>query len=163
MLAGSMLRSAKTWEKLYIQNPDRYFLAIPSKISMEQNAKDTAIDYTIEWEAKPWLYSDKIYTVSGAGTITITRTLADGGWTPTSLLVTGNNVTISGYTATQFAGYISISGAASNFAVTTAPFTATNPRAMNHDYELYLGPETTTIETTGATSVIVIWQNRWYL
>jgi hypothetical protein len=98
------------------------------------------------------------------------RTIDDGGWTPTRITVTGTDVTISGYTATgDFAGFVSISGAVTNMVIDSDTFTATiggvnaNDRMRWADYRTYVGPGKTFFTTTGASSMTLEYQNRWYL
>lgn len=169
-LAGTMLRSTKSWAKLYIQKSDRHYLAITKQVKIEQEARQRDVDYTVTWEAQPWLISDQVYTVSGTGLITVTRTLDDGGWTPATVKISGTNITVSGYTDYEaITGLIVVSGAVSNLTVTTQPFTATiNGQniphySINADYSMYIGPGTTYIDVDGATDCIITYNNRWYL
>jgi hypothetical protein len=111
--------------------------------------------------------------LTGTGTIDtdqVTRTIDDGGWTPTRITVTGTNVTISGYTATgEFAGFVSVSGAVTNLVIDSDAFTATigglnaNDRMRWVDYRTYIGPAKTIFVTTGASSMTVEYNNRWYI
>lgn len=58
--AATILRRFKTWTKLYLGDPNRYYLVLPKKITTGQIAgvKEKITDYTITFEAKPWLYSN---------------------------------------------------------------------------------------------------------
>lgn len=167
--ATTILHSKKTFTKLYIQYWDRYFEALTKKVSIDKNVRESmrVLDYTVEFEAKPWITSEQIYTVSGIGLINtdiIGRDLSHGGWTPATLRLDGTNITISGYTATgEFAGFISISGAVSNFEVTSNYTTTDNSLMYNADYIMYVGPGKTFFQISGATSCTISWQNRWYL
>lgn len=165
--AGTILRSSPTWARLYIHNSDRHYLALGQSVKMENTADKSGkvVDYDIEWHAKPWLISDQTYTATGTGTITITRTLANGGWTPATVNVTGTNVTVSGYTEYgEFTGFISVSGYVANMVITSEPFgSSLSGRIKNPDYAMYIGPGTTYIVTTGATSCTVTYQDRWSL
>jgi hypothetical protein len=169
--AATMLRAYSGWTKTYIQNPDRYYLTLAKSIKIEKDAQTTGkiLDYDFELEAKPWLISDKIYTVSGISLITATRTLDNGTWTPTNIRISGTNITLSGYTATEFTGFISVSGAVTNMYITNEPFTATISNIdritaiKNFDSSLYIGPGTTYVAVTGATLCEITYQDRWEL
>jgi hypothetical protein len=157
-VAATVLRSRSSgFSLLYIQRSDRHYEALGKKISMESTAQQSGklIDYNIEFECKPWLISDAVYTVSGTATVQAIRTLYDGGWSPVTLTVTGTNITVSGYTNTeQFTGFVTISGVTNNLILDTE----------KEGYAtLYVGPGTTTFEITGATDCVISYHNRWYL
>lgn len=164
--AATLVRTSRTFTKLYIQYTDRYFEALTSKISMENTAKTSrTLDYTVEFETKPWLISDYITTITGAGTMsTVGRTTLDGGWAPAYVIISGTDVTVSGYTQTgQFAGHITISGSVTNFAINSETYTSTDNTVVNPDFALYVGPGVTTYDISNASSVTISWRNRWYL
>ncbi len=165
--AATIVRSGREFKKLYIQKADHYYLAIAKKITTSKTVTDSlhVLEYEIEFEAKPWLYSNTIYVASGVGLITIPRTLDDGGWSYANLTVTGTNVTISGYTSNEpYTGFISISGAVNNLVINSEQYTTTNTSVMlNKDYRLYIGPETTYITVSGASECVITYQNRYYL
>lgn len=173
--AASQLRSKRTWAPLYIQNTDRYYEALVQQVTMQKTAGESVrlLEYEAKFECKPWLISTSGYQISGTGTIDTDskgRTIDDGSWTPARITVTGTNVTISGYTATgDFAGFISISGAVSNMIIDSDAFTATlggqsaNEYMRWADYRMYVGPGKTFFVTTGASSMTLQWNNRWYL
>src|SRR5574339_1242920 len=158
-LAATMLRSNKQgFAPLYIQRADRHYEAMVKTIRLDKAAGTSVrtLDYGVDFECRPWLISDTTYTVSGTGTVTITRDLeADGGWTPTRMLLSGTNITVSGYTAAgDFAGYVSVSGAVSNLYLDSEAYTATiggvnkNNLIKWIDYRTYVGPGNTTFLTT---------------
>ena len=175
-LAATMLRSNRSgFAPLYIQYTDKYYEAMTSKISRDKSVPSSVKtgDYIVDFECKPWLVSVSGYTLTGTGAIDtdqVSRTITDGGWTPTRITVTGTNVTISGYTAAgDFAGYVSVSGAVSNLIIDSDAFTATvggvnkNNLMRWADYRVYVGPEKTYYVTTGASSMTITYNNRWYL
>jgi hypothetical protein len=172
-LAATMLRSNKQgFAPLYIQRADRHYEAMVKTIREDKTAGASVrtLDYGIDFECKPWLIGDTTHSVAGTGTVQITRTLDDGGWTPTRLTVTGTNVTVSGYTATgDFAGYVSISGAVTNLYLDSEAYTATIGGINKSDlikwvdFRTYVGPGTTTFVTTGASSMLIEYEDRWYL
>jgi hypothetical protein len=167
---ATIVRSSKTFTKLYIQYWDRYFEALTRKISIEKDVRESmkSVDYKIEFESKPWLTSEQIYTISGTGLINtdiIGRDLTHGGWTPTIIRLTGTNVTVSGYTSTgEFAGYISVSGAVTDFEINSEAYSSSDNRNIyNPDYMMYVGPGKTYFNISGATDFILTYHNRWYL
>lgn len=95
----------------------------------------------------------------------VLRTLDDGGWTPTTILVSGTDVTIEGITETgQDTGFVSISGTISNFVIDSDNFISSDNSIITpKDYGIYVGPGRTIFTITGATDCIIQWQNRWYL
>jgi phage-related protein len=180
--AATILRTRRQgFAKLRIQSTDKYYEAIPKSIKMDKQAGTSPklVDYSIEFEAKPWYISDTVYTVSGSGlngasnTITTAgRTLDDGGWTYATLKVSGTNVTISGYTlGGEPAGYITVSGTVRNLTIDSEAFTATisgglvnmNSYMRSVDYRMSVGPETTYFAVTGAQLCEISYQNRWYI
>lgn len=172
--AATILRSKRGgFAPLYVQYTDRYYEAMVRSIRVEKTAGTSVrmLEYEATFECKPWLYSTAAYTISGTGTISTTgRTISDGGWTPTSITVTGTNVTISGYTATgDFAGYFSLSGAVSNLVIDSDAVTATqggtnmNGIFYTKDYRTYVGPGVTYFVIAGASNCTITYQNRWYI
>lgn len=175
-LAATMVRSKRDgFAPLYVQYTDRYYDALTPLIKKENTAGRSVRlqEYQLTFETKPWLTSTSGYTLTGTGTIDtdqVSRTISDGGWAPTTVTVTGTNVTISGYTATgDQTGFISISGAVSSLIVTSEPMTATiggankNGLMYSTDYRLYAGPGKTYFAITGASSCTIAYHNRWYL
>ena len=174
--AATYLRSKrKGFAPLRVQYSDRYYEALVQRISLSKTAGTSVKtgDYQVNFECRPWLTSYSGYTLTGTGSITtdqVGRTIEDGGWTPTRITVTGTNVTISGYTDDgQFAGFVSISGAVTGMVIDSNAFTATiggvnaNDRMKWADYRTYVGPGRTTFVTTGASSMTVQYNNRWYI
>ena len=174
--AATILRSKNQgFAPLKVQYSDRYYSALVVRIGLSKQAGTSVRtgDYAVQFECKPWLFSSSGYTLTGTGTIDtdqVGRTIDDGGWTPTRITVTGTDVTISGYTATgDFAGFVSISGAVTNMVIDSDTFTATiggvnaNDRMRWADYRTYVGPGKTFFTTTGASSMTLEYQNRWYL
>jgi hypothetical protein len=175
-LAATMVRSNRSgFAPLYVQYTDRYYNALTQSIKKENTAGRSVRvqDYQVQFEAMPWLISTSGYTITGTGTIDTDqkgRTIADGGWTPTLITVTGTNVTISGYTATgDFAGFVSVSGAVSSLIIDSDAFTATvggvnkNNVMKWAEYRTYVGPGKTYFAITGASSCSISYNNRWYI
>jgi hypothetical protein len=173
--AATMLRSSKGFAPLYVQLSDRYYEALTQTVKIEKEAGGSyrTLDYVVQFEAKPWYYSVSGHTITGTGTIdtdSVGRTIDNGGCTPTTVTVTGTNVTISGYTVTgDFAGFISISGAVTGMIINSNDMTATigglnkNNLMKSVDYRLDAGPGKTTYIITGASSCSIFWYDRWYL
>lgn len=174
--AATYLRSRRIgWAKLNVMHSDKYYWALAQKITEDKTAGTSTriLEYQVQFECKPWLISTSGYTLTGTGTVTtdqVGRTIDDGGWTPTYITVTGTNVTVSGYTETgEFAGFVSISGAVTNMIINSDTFTATigginaNDRMRWADYRIYAGVGKTTFVTTGASSMTINYNNRWYL
>lgn len=174
--AATIVRSKRNeFAPLYVQYDDRYYTALTQKISVEKEAGTSVrtLEYVVDFECKPWLTSEETYTISGVGffnTNSVSRTIDDGGWTPTVVTVTGTNVTISGYTATgDFAGFVSISGAVTNMIIDSDQFTATigginkNNLMKWAEYRTYVGPGQTFFVVTGASSCSISYNNRWYI
>jgi len=175
-LAATYLREKRAgFGPLFVQHSDKYYDALVTKVSKENTAgKSVRVqEYEVQFECKPWLIAVSGHTLTGTGTVTtdsVGRTIANGGWTPTTITVTGTNVTISGYTATgEFAGYVSVSGAVSSLILDSDAFTATiggvnkNQLLYTTDYRTYVGPGKTTFVTTGASSMTIQYFDRWYL
>lgn len=159
--AGVILRSKKyDYGKLRLQYADKYYEALVKKISTDKVARSSnyIADYSVEFECKPWLFSEEIHEISGTGTIsTPTRTISDGGWTPVTLEVSGSNITVSGYTDTEnFTGYITIPDTVTNLEIDTE-----NNTYLTSD--LFVGPGTTHFTITGASSCTIRYRDRWYL
>jgi hypothetical protein len=174
--AATMVRSKKSgFAPLYVQYTDRYYEAMTKSIKEEKVAGTSVrtLEYIVDFECKPWVTSVSGHTITGTGTIDtdqVSRTIANGGWTPTTITVTGTNVTISGYTLTgDFAGFISISGAVTGMVIDTYAYTSVigsanaNDRMRWVDYQMYVGPGKTFFTSTGASSVSISYQDRWYL
>lgn len=173
--AATILRTKKDgFAPLYVQYTDRYIDALTQAVKEEKTAGTSVrtLEYQVDFECKPWWTSTSGYTLTGtsSNTDSVSRTIADGAWTPTTITVTGTNVTISGYTATgDFAGFISISGAVTGMIIDSDAFTATvgglnaNDRMRWTDYRMYVGPGKTNFVSTGASSMSITYHNRWYL
>lgn len=175
-LAATYLRSKRSgFADLYLQYSDRHYEALVKQITLENEAGRTVrlMDYRIEFECKPWLVHDAVTTITGTGTIStdqVGRITASGGWSPTTVTVTGTDVTISGYTDTgDFAGYMSIDGAVTGMVIDSEAMTAEisnvnrNDLMLWADYGLYVGPGKTNFVITGASSCSISWHNRWYI
>lgn len=172
--AATILRSNRdSFAPLYIQWPDRYYEALTQNVSTQKEVP-TSIrlrEYTVNFEARPWLMAASGITLTGTGTVsTSARTITEGGWTPTIITVTGTNVTISGYTAAgEFAGFVSVSGAVTNMIIDSDRMEATigginaNDRMMWADYQTFVGPGNTSFTITGAASCSIFYRNRWYI
>lgn len=173
--ATTITHSSRGYTKLYVQHFDRYYLALGQKVSMQKTVGESMrlLDYTAEFEVKPWLLSDTVYTLTGTGTVTtdsVSRDLTSGGWSPVTITLDGTDVTVSGYNAAgEFTGFISVSGTVANLVIDSEAYTATingenaNQVMYTPNYQLYVGPGKTTFVITGATSAQITYQNRWYL
>lgn len=173
--AATILRSKRAgFAPLKVHYSDRYYEALVVKIGLNKQAGTSVRtgDYQVQFECKPWLVGSSGYVLSGTNvdTDSVGRTIEDGGWTPTRITVTGTDVTISGYTATgDFAGFVSISGAVTNMIIDSDAFTATiggvnaNDRMRWADYRTYVGPGKTHFVATGASSMTIQYNNRWYI
>jgi len=167
--ASTMVWSAKKEAKLYIHSLDNYYLAIPKTFKILTSAKDSTLDYTVDFSAQPWLYSNIMNTITGTTTLVTTgRTFNDGVDTPATVKITGTNITVSGYTADNlFTGYFAVSGAVTDLIIDSANYTATidgvnkNGLMRNLDYQIYVGEGVTYFNITGATSAEISWRNRW--
>jgi hypothetical protein len=175
-LAATMLRSKRdAWAELYVQYTDRHYDAKVKTIQTEKSVPSSVkiLEYDAFFECRPWLIGNDTKTITGTGTIDtdqVTRTIADGGWSPTILTITGTDVTVSGYTVNgDFTGFLSVAGAVTNLVVDTEAFTATigginaNGQILSTDYRLHIGPEKTFFDITGASSATIEYQNRWYI
>lgn len=173
--AAVMLSSFRGgFAKLYVQQPNAYFLAMVKKIAVQKDAKSSGkiLDYIVDFETMPWLISNDTYEISGTGLIdTGSRTISDGGWTPTKILVSGTDVTITAYTETNnySAGSIAIIGLCTNLVIDSENFTAIengvnkNGSITTKDYAIHVGPGKTFFQINGATSCVIQYNNRWYL
>ncbi len=175
-LAATMLRSERrNFAPLYIQNSDRYYDAMVKNVRTDKTAGTSVrtLEYTADFECKPWLTSVSGHTLTGTtllDTDDVGRTIMNGGWTPATVTVTGTDVTVSGYTANgDFTGYFSVNGSVTNLVVDTEAFTAEigglnqNSIMNTIDYQVFIGPERTYFEVTGASAVTIEYRDRWYL
>jgi hypothetical protein len=180
-LAGTMLRSTRTFAPLYIQSDNKHYTALVKSISRQADAGGSVrtMDYEVQFECKPWLEGDTLHTVhDGAATNpitidtdTVSRTISNGGWTPVTLYISGQDVTVSGYSSTvQCTGYLTISGAASQYIVYSDEYTVVNASGYNVldqvrpiDFRLFVAPEKTSFYITGATWVKLEYYDRWYI
>lgn len=174
--AATILRSKRNgFAPLYLQYSDRYYEAMTTAIRAAKTAGTAVrtLDYQVDFSCKPWLTSISGHVLSGTTTVTtdsVGRTISDGGWTPTTITVTGTNVTVSGYTATgDFTGFMSISGAVTNMIIDTANYESTisglnaNNRMRWTDYQMFVGPAKTSFDITGASACTIVYSDRWYL
>lgn len=180
--AATILRTKKSgYADLYLQYSDRHYEAMVSQIRTGKVAGTSVrtLDYDVDFACRPWLVSDQVYTISGSGlngslqvitTDQVSRDIDDGGWTYSTIRVSGSNITISGYTQTEpFTGFISISGAVSNMIIDAQNYTATiggvnaNNQMRWADYRTFVGPEQTSFAISGAVLCEVTYNNRWYL
>jgi hypothetical protein len=174
--AATIVRSRRSgFAPLYVQYSDRHYDALTTSIKYDKSVPSSVklTDYQVDFECAPWLIDDATKTLTGTGTVTtdqVARTIVDGGWTPAKITVTGTNVTISGYTDTgEFAGYASITGSVSSLVIDSDAFTATQGGVNKNDimawadYRISIGPGKTFLVTTGASSMTVTYNNRWYL
>jgi hypothetical protein len=159
---------------LFVDYTDRYLNASVGHVAYQQDVSMSRriLKYTVDWNCEPWWTSVSGYVLTGSGDVDTDqkgRTFDDGGWTPAYIIVTGTDVTISGYTATEFTGFISISGLVTNFVVDTANFTTATAGGLNgdkymywKDYQMWVGPGKTTFATTGVSAIQIRYNNRWY-
>lgn len=174
-LAATMVRSSKVFAPLYLQFSDRHYMALAKSIKMQKEAGRSVrtLDYDVEFECKPWLYGETLHTLTGTGTVTtdqVGRTISDGAWTPTTITVSGTNITITGSTDNgEPTGSISIAGAVTNLVIDTEAFTAKigatnrNDVMTTADYRMYVGAGKTTFIITGASSCSIAYYDRWYI
>ena len=173
-LAATYLRTDRdSFSPLFIQRPDRYYEALTKNVSTQKEVGSSLNlrEYTVDFEAKPWVTSSTINTLNGTGTVSTTgRQFTDGGWTPTTVTVTGTNVTISGYTDLgSYTGFMSINGSVTNMVVNSNTMSSTiggvnaNDKMLWADYSLYVGPGVTNFQINGASSCSIAYQNRWYI
>lgn len=181
--AATIVRSKRNgFAPLYIQYTDRYYEAMNTAIKHDKSVPSSTriLDYQLDFECKPWLTSVATYTVSGVGvmqsdgkphmTINVSRDLQDGGWTPTTITMTGEDITISGYTvAGEQAGFMSVDGAVTNLIVDSYQVTSTisgnnvNDQMLWADYRIYIGPGDTSFDIIGANTCSIEYHNRWYI
>jgi hypothetical protein len=174
-LAATYLRSYRSgFANLYVQYPDKHYAAMVKDIKVDKSVgSPRLLEYTVEFECKPWLMGEVLRTLTGTGTSDtdqVSRTIADGGWTPTIITVTGAAPVISGLTADgQSTGSIIVSGSVTNLIINTEAFTATmaavnrNDLLTTKDYRMFVGPEKTTFTITGASSCSIAYYDRWYI
>ena len=177
--ARTILRSRRTgFSRLYVGFTDRHYDALTKNITYTKEAGSSPriLDYSIEFETKPWMvgdYQNDSGVIGGSptsfSTLTFGRTIESGGWTPTLLNITGTNVTVSGYdTYGNFTGFISVSGSVTDLLVDSEAYTATiggvnkNIHMKWVDYQMWVGTSTTTFAITGATSFRIRYNDRWY-
>lgn len=171
--AATLLRIKRNdFMQLFLYYPDKYYEVLVRDISYDKVVEQSnhILDYTVDFEAKPWLTAISGHTYTGTGLVTTTgRTIENGGWTPTIVDVSGTNVVISGYTVRgAFVGYITISGTVTNLILDTELGTAkiggeSMIDVVNGDFSLYAGPEETIFDITGASNFTVTYHDRWYL
>ena len=166
--AATILRGVRRqFAKLYIQRRDRYYLAMPQKMTISKGvpASSQILTYDITFEAKPWIIENSLNTISTGTLDTGSRSLNQGGWTPTQIIVSGTDITISGVTETgQDTGTIYINGTVSNFVIDSDNFTSSDNSIITpKNYGIYVGPGKTIFTITGATDYTITWQNRYYL
>lgn len=175
-LAATYLRSKRQgFADFYLQYTDKHYEALTQSINVENTAGRSVrlMEYEVNFECRPWLINDATSTITGTGLIDtdqVSRTITDGGWTPTTITVTGTNVTISGYTATgDFTGFLSIDGAVSGMVIDSEFYTAEiasvnrNDLMLAADYAIFAGPGKTYFNITGASSCSISYKNRWYI
>lgn len=184
--AATILRTKKNgFADLYLQYSDRHYEAMVKAITIDKAVPSSTrtLNYQVQFECKPWLISDATYTVSGTGvmrsdskyhllldTDSVGRTIDHGGWTPTTLTMTGTNITVSGYTESgDFAGFLSIDGAVTNVVVNSYDVTTTiggvnyNDQMLWADYRVFAGTGRTFFEVIGASTCVIEYQNRWHI
>lgn len=166
-----MLSSKEERKRLYVDYTDRHYIASFKSIKYQKDVSSSRrlLPYSVEFDVEPQMIADALTTLTGAGTIVTTgRTLANGGWTPTIITVTGIDVTISGFTSTEFTGYLSVSGLVTNLVINSELFTAeingenANDLLYTVDYAMFVGPGETTFAVTGASSISIKYNDRWY-
>lgn len=175
-LGATYLRTKRGgFAPLYVQYTDRHYDALVQSIKVQKSVGTPVrtLEYEVQFECKPWLIGEDLKSISGTGTINTdgeSRTIDDGGWTPTYITVTGTNVTISGYTDTgDFAGFISIDGAVTNMVIDSEEMSAEisnvnrNDLMLYADYQMLVGPGKTYYAITGASSCTITWYNRWFI
>ena len=175
-LASTYLRSKRgSFASLYLQHTDKHYDAFVKSIQMSKDAGTSPkiAEYQVEFECRPWLIGETLHSLSGTTTVTtddVSRTIANGGWTPTIVTVTGTNVVISGITEDgQSTGGFTIDGAVTDLVVDTEAFTAKmgstnkNDAMITKDYRLYVGPGKTTFTIANASSCVIEYYDRWYI
>lgn len=181
--AATILRSKRNgYGILKIMYTDRHYEVIPRSIRMDKSIGSTVktADYDIEFSSRPWLFSDTASSYYSGTlteptylTTTSGRTLDNGGWTPTTYIITGSNITLSGWSEEtgECTGYITISGIVTNLIIDSEAFTATasgtllnmNSYMTTPDYRLMVGPGENRLFISGASSFDMSWTDRWYL
>lgn len=174
-LATTILRSRREgFAPLFVDYTDRYFNATVKQVTYQQDISKSRrlLDYSVEFDCEPWWTSVTGYTITGAGSVNtdaVSRTLSHGGWTPAHVKVSGTDVTISGYTATEFTGFASISGVVTDFVIDTEHSRSYLGSGANGDgymhwknYGVWVGPDKTTWAVTGASAIEITYHNRWY-
>lgn len=181
-LAATYLRSNRSgYSVLRVKYPDRHYMALTRSIK-EQNTAGRPVriaDYFVTLETQPWLISDATYTISGNAlnggltvidTDQVSRTLSEGGYTPTYIKVSGKDITISGYTSTvSSTGFISVSGIVTSLIVDSDAYSSTegvtdrNDIMLWVDYQTFIGPGKTSFAISGAYLCEISYNNRWYL
>jgi hypothetical protein len=174
-LAATYLRSYRGgFAPLYVQYPDKHYEAMVKNIKVDKAVGSVRLlEYSVDFECKPWLIGETTHTITGTGsfdTDQVSRSITNGGWTPATITVTGTNPVISGMTAdSQSTGSITISGAVAGMIIDTEAFTAEissvnrNDLVVTKDYRLFIGPGKTTFTSTGASSISIDYQDRWYI
>jgi hypothetical protein len=164
-LASTYLRSYRGgFANLYLHYTDRHYEALVKNINLEKSVGSSVriLDYSVEFECKPWVIGDTLHTIS-SDTDEVGRTLDNGGWTPTVVVLTGTS--ISGLTAdSQSTGSIVTTGVTS-MTIDSEAFTATmggvnrNDLVTTKDYRLYVGPGRTIFTVAGSASIS--YYDRW--
>lgn len=166
--AVTALRSRRDgFARLFVDYTDRYFNATVRSITYTQRAEQSKklLTYSVEFNTQPWMTGIEHHVIEGPNSTTedVGRTLDSGGWTPALVILSGTNPTVSGYSATQFTGYISISGVVTDFEIDTENSFSTDDSAMNYkEYGLWVAPGTTWFDTTGVTDMTISYFDRWY-
>lgn len=181
--AATILRTRREgFAPLFVDYTDRYFNAAVVAVSYTQDVSKSRriLDYDVEFDCQPWQISTSGYVIHGAGNLdtdAVGRTYDDGGWSPAYTVITGTNVTISGYSDTEsFTGFVSVSGHVANFAIDTAHGTSflangdtiitasgTGDKFMKwKDYGVWVAPGHSYWTVTGASSIYISYNNRWY-
>lgn len=167
--AGTFLRSNRSgWSKLTV-NSSKYYLAQASQLTASQSAgkKENAAEYGVRFHVKPWLYGVN-HIITGTtllDTNDVGRDLTNGTWTYAKVTLTGENITVSGYTDDgEFTGFASIDGPVDSFVIDSEAYTSTDDTVFNnYDYQLRVAPGRTKFAVTGATEVTIEYEDRWSL
>lgn len=175
LLAGSLIRSARDkYVPLTVIDTTKHYLARTQKIVLNQTAglRENAAEYSVEFEVKPWQYGTQHSLIGTTllDTNSVNRTIGNGTWTPATIIISGNSVTVSGYTETgQFTGFVSVSGEVNNMVLDSENYTVTmagenrNDLLNTIDHKIMIGPGRTFFTVNGATSCEIIYQDRWPL
>lgn len=172
--AATILRSKRNgWAPLHVQYSDKHYDAMVKNISISKEAGTSVrtLDYSIEFECRPWLIGESLHTFSGSSPLVTTgRTISNGGWSPTIITVTGSNIDIVGVDSLgETTGHITINGSVTNLVIDTEAFTAVddggnkNAQMTTADYRMYVGTGETTYTFTGASSIEVKYYDRWHI